>query len=155
GGTGLALALSVEFSIGLQIVDVERVRPWAVARAALGNAALVFGFSTAVVSVVWLWRELTLSGPVLDWTPSKSQPAASVIRVAHLSDLHLVGERYGYRMETGTHGPQGNNCVCDALETLAAINAANPVDRVLVTGDITDAGTRSEWAEFIDIIQKF
>jgi 3',5'-cyclic AMP phosphodiesterase CpdA len=75
--------------------------------------------------------------------------------VAHLSDLHLVGERYGYRMETGTHGPQGNKCVRDAFEKLAAIHASNPVDRVLVTGDITDAGTRSEWAEFIDLIQDF
>jgi 3',5'-cyclic AMP phosphodiesterase CpdA len=155
GGAGLALALSVELSMGLQLVDVEHVRPWAVAGAALGNAAVVFGFSTAAASAFWLWRELTLSRPVLDWTPKASQPTASVVRVAHLSDLHLVGERYGYRMETGTHGPQGNKCVRDALEKLAAVHASNPVDRVLVTGDITDAGTRSEWAEFIDLIQNF
>jgi 3',5'-cyclic AMP phosphodiesterase CpdA len=155
GGAGLALALSVEFSEGLQVVDVERVRPWAVGKAALGNSAMVFGFSTAAASLFWLWRELTLSGPVLDWTPSRSSPIASVIRVAHLSDLHLVGERYGFRMETGTHGPQGNQCVRDALETLAAIHAANPVDRVLVTGDVTDAGTRQEWTEFLDLIQQF
>jgi 3',5'-cyclic AMP phosphodiesterase CpdA len=155
GGAGLVLALSVEFSLGLQLVDVERVSPWAVATAALGNAAVVFGFSTAVASAFWLWRELTLSGPVLDWTPKPSEPTASVVRVAHLSDLHLVGERYGFRMETGTHGPQGNKCVREALEKLAAMHALNPVDRVLVTGDITDAGTRSEWAEFLDMIQNF
>jgi 3',5'-cyclic AMP phosphodiesterase CpdA len=154
GGAGLALALSIELSIGLQLVDVEHVRPWAVAKAALGNAAIVLGFSTAATSAFWLWREFTQSGPVLDWTPKPSEPA-SVVRVAHLSDLHLVGERYGYRMETGMHGPQGNKCVSDALEKLAAIHASNPVDRVLVTGDITDAGTRSEWAEFIDLIQTF
>jgi 3',5'-cyclic AMP phosphodiesterase CpdA len=155
GGAGLALALSVELSIGLQLVDVEHVRPWAVATAALGNAAVVFGFSTAAASAFWLWRELTLSRPVLDWMPDPSERTASVVRVAHLSDLHLVGERYGYRMETGTHGPQGNKCVRDALEKLATIHASNPVDRVLVTGDITDAGTRSEWAEFLDLIQNF
>jgi len=155
GGAGLALALSIELSSGLQLVDVERVRPLAVAQAALGNAAIVLGFSTAAASLFWLWRELTLSGPVLDWTPKPSEATASVVRVAHLSDLHLVGERYGYRMETGTHGPQGNRCVSDALEKLTAIHASNPVDRVLVTGDITDAGTRSEWAEFIDLIQTF
>ncbi|HEX7962632.1 MAG TPA: metallophosphoesterase [Terriglobales bacterium] len=155
GGGGLALALSIELSSGLQLVDVERVRPWAVAQAALGNAMIVLGFSTAGASLFWLWRELTLSGPVLDWAPKPSERTASVVRVAHLSDLHVVGERYGFRMETGTHGPQGNRCVGDALEQLAAIHASNPVDRVLVTGDLTDAGTRSEWTEFLDLIHKF
>ena len=44
GGAGFALALSIELSLGLQIVNVEHVRPLAVAKAALGNAAVVFGF---------------------------------------------------------------------------------------------------------------
>ena len=154
GGAGFALAMSVELSIGLKIVDVERVAPWAVAKAALGNAAMVFGFSTAAASAFWLWRELSLTEPVLDW-PHPLQPAASVFRVAHLSDLHVVGERYGYRMETGTHGPQGNNGVLDAMERLAAMHALRPLDRVLVSGDITDAGTRAEWAEFVDLIGHF
>ena len=154
GGAGFALAMSVELSVGLKIVDAERVAPWAVARAALGNAAMVFGFSTAAASVFWLWRELSVSEPVLDW-PHLLEPAASLFRVAHLSDLHVVGERYGYRMETGTHGPQGNNCVLDALERLAEIHASRPLHRVLVTGDITDAGTRAEWAKFLDLIGLF
>src|SRR5215467_6929762 len=154
GGAGLALAMSVELSLGLKIVDAERVAPWAVARAALGNAAMVFGFSTAGASVFWLWRELSVSEPVLDW-PHPLEPAASLFRVAHLSDLHVVGERYGYRMETGTHGPQGNQCVLDALERLAAIDASRRLHRVLITGDITDAGTRAEWAKFLDLIGLF
>jgi predicted phosphodiesterase len=154
GGAGFALAMSVELSTGLRLVDVERVEPWAVAGAALGNAAMVFGFSTAAASAFWLWRELNVTEPVLDW-PHPPQPAASLFRVAHVSDLHLVGERYGYRMETGTHGPQGNKCISDALERLAAIHASRPLQRVLVTGDITDAGTRAEWAEFIDLIGRF
>ena len=29
-------------------------------------------------------------------------------RVAHLSDLHTVGERYGFRIECGRSGPRGN-----------------------------------------------
>ena len=154
GGAGLALAMSVELSIGLKIVDAERVAPWAVAKAALGNAAMVFGFSTTAASAFWLWRELSVTRPVLDW-PHPRQPAASLFRVAHLSDLHVVGERYGYRMETGTHGPQGNECVRDALERLARIHATRPLHHVLVTGDITDAGTRAEWAEFVDLIGHF
>jgi 3',5'-cyclic AMP phosphodiesterase CpdA len=154
GGAGFALAMSVELSIGLKVVDAERVAPWIVSTAALGNAAMVFGFSTAAASAFWLWRELSVTEPALDW-PHPPQPAASVFRVAHLSDLHVVGERYGYRMETGTHGPQGNNCVRAALERLAAIHASRPLDRVLITGDVTDAGTRAEWSEFIDLIGRF
>ena len=154
GVAGLALAMSVELSVGLKLVDAGRVAPWAVARAALGNAAMVFGFSTAASSAIWLWRELRVVEPVLDW-PQPLQPAASLFRVAHLSDLHVVGERYGYRMETGTQGPQGNKCVFDAMERLATIHASRPLHRVLVTGDITDAGTRAEWAEFIDLIEHF
>ena len=86
----LALALTVEVSIGLQLVDVERVQPWAVARAALGNAAVILGLSTVVESLYWLWRELTINGPALDWVPDPSKAESSVARVAHLSDLHVV-----------------------------------------------------------------
>ena len=154
-GGGIALAMTVEVSIGLQLVDVEHVRPWAVANAALGNAAVILGLSTVVESLYWLWRELTISGPVLDWLPNPSKAESSVVRVAHLSDLHLVGERYGYRMEAGTQGPRGNRCIRNALRKLAAINALTPLDRVLVTGDITDAGTRGEWAEFIDLFRSY
>jgi 3',5'-cyclic AMP phosphodiesterase CpdA len=152
-GGGVALAMTVEFSLGLQLVDVEHVRPWAVLRAALLNAAVVLGLSTAFESLYWLWRELSLS-PVLDWAPTpKAQ--SPIARVAHLSDLHLVGERYGYRMEAGTHGPQSNRRVRNALRKLAALHASAPLDHILVTGDVTDAGTRSEWAEFIDLLRGY
>src|SRR5262249_59086557 len=97
---GLALALAVERSFGFQILDVLRVHPWDLARAALTNALIVLGFSTALASLFWLWRELTLSGPVLDWAPASANPEAPAVRIAHLSDLHLVGERYRYRMES-------------------------------------------------------
>ena len=36
-GGGLALAITVEVSIGLQLVDVEHVRPWVVAKAGGGD----------------------------------------------------------------------------------------------------------------------
>src|SRR5260370_26326055 len=39
-GGGVILAVTVDLSISLQLVDVERVRPWAGAPAALGQAAL-------------------------------------------------------------------------------------------------------------------
>jgi 3',5'-cyclic AMP phosphodiesterase CpdA len=74
--------------------------------------------------------------------------------VAHLSDLHIVGERFGYRMEAGTRGPRGNGRVRRALRRLAAMDARAPLDRILVTGDITDAGTRAEWIEFLDLCRR-
>jgi 3',5'-cyclic AMP phosphodiesterase CpdA len=38
------------------------------------------------------------------------------------------------------------------MERLAAIHAADPLDLVLVTGDMTDAGRATEWAEFLDVV---
>jgi 3',5'-cyclic AMP phosphodiesterase CpdA len=152
-GGGVTLAMLVELSLGVRLVDMERGHAWAVAQAALGNAAVIVGLSTAVESLYWIWRELALRGPVTDWTPQPSPGDAPLARIAHLSDLHLVGERYGYRMEAGTHGPRGNRCLRRAWRKLAAIHALAPLDHVLVTGDITDAGTRAEWAEFLDLLR--
>jgi 3',5'-cyclic AMP phosphodiesterase CpdA len=41
-----------------------------------------------------------------------------------------------------------------ALRRLRALDAAAPLDRVAITGDITDAGTRAEWAEFLDLLRR-
>lgn len=150
---GLFLALSVELSFGLKLIDVERVQVWSVIFAALGNAAVILGFSTAIESLYWLWRELTLKDPVVDWVPPPSEPPLRSLRVAHLSDLHIVGERYGYRMESGTHGPRGNHCIRNTIRKLSETHKLSPLDRVLVTGDVTDAGTRAEWAAFLDLLR--
>jgi 3',5'-cyclic AMP phosphodiesterase CpdA len=149
---GLALAASVNISVGLKLVDVEHVRVWTTLKAALGNAAVILGLSTVFESLYWFWREIKLNKPVLDWVPSPAQ-ASSGLRIAHLSDLHLVGERYGYRMETGAYGPRGNHSIRNALRKLVAIHSESPLDRVLITGDVTDAGTRAEWAEFMDLLR--
>jgi hypothetical protein len=153
-GGGLALAIAVDFRIGLKLINVEQVRVWPIFKAALGNAAVIFGLSTVFESLFWLWRELTLSDPVLDWVPGPAPSASSTLRIAHLSDLHLVGERYGCRMECGSFGPHGNRSFRSALRKLAAIHARTPLDRILVTGDVTDAGTRAEWVEFIDLLRE-
>jgi 3',5'-cyclic AMP phosphodiesterase CpdA len=152
-GGGLALAAVVDVSFGVSFPDVMRLRWQPLAAAALGNAAVIIGLASAIESLYWIRRELALDGAVRDWTPSPSPPEAAVVRVAHLSDLHVVGERYGYRMEAGTDGPRGNRTIRSALRKLGAIHASAPLDRVLLTGDVTDAGTRAEWAEFIDLLR--
>jgi 3',5'-cyclic AMP phosphodiesterase CpdA len=151
GGIGLAVALV--HSYGLQLVNIERVAPWVVVRAALRNAAVILGISTAIESLYWVCREIADRGSVEDWEPSPSGRETFGARVAHLSDLHVVGERYGYRMEAGARGPRGNEPVQRAFQQLLAIHESAPLDRVLVTGDVTDAGTRAEWAEFLDLLR--
>jgi 3',5'-cyclic AMP phosphodiesterase CpdA len=151
---GAVLAWKVEVSLGLQLIEAGHVQPWVAAKAAWGNAALVLGISTVFESGYWLWRELTLNNPVLDWHPSAAGSSFMTARVAHLSDLHIVGGRYDYRMESGLLGPQGNECIREALRKLSTIQAQGPLARIFITGDVTDAGTRAEWAEFLDLVQE-
>jgi 3',5'-cyclic AMP phosphodiesterase CpdA len=152
---GAVLAWRVEVSLGLQLIDAGQVRPWSAAKAALGNAALVLGLSTVFESGYWLWRELTLNAPVLDWHTSAAGACSTTACVAHLSDLHIVGGRYDHRMESGMLGPQGNECIREALRKLSTIQARAPFTRIFMTGDVTDAGTRAEWAEFLDLLEEY
>src|SRR5262249_35905661 len=122
---GLALAWTIWSSFGLHFLTPGHIQPWALAKSALVNAAIVFGISTMIDILFWLRQELMVGSPILDWTPSEPPPQDSrVVRIAHLSDLHLVGERYGYRMEAGTHGPRGNRCIVRAFRRLADLEAA-------------------------------
>jgi len=152
---GLALAFGIEFSVGLKLVHIEQVRLWPTVKAALGNAAVIVGISTVFESLLWVWLEIRYSGPAIDWIPKPLPSVSRNVRVAHLSDLHVVGERYGFRMESGTRGPRGNRCFRNALRKIASIDYATPLDRIVVTGDVTDAGTRAEWAEFLDILRAY
>ena len=59
----------------------------------LAAASLVSGFADATMN-----QPLDLE--VFDPAP----PDGRVWRVAHLSDIHIVGERYGFRIESGRAG---------------------------------------------------
>src|SRR5262249_14262087 len=133
-GLGLVLAASVGSSTALQFVDVEGVKPWAVTKVALGNAALILGLSTCLESLYWVWRELRLCGWVLDWAPGISECAVPILRGAPLWDPHFGGEGYGYRRELGTRGPGGDESIQPALQKLFCIDRHKPLDRVLITG---------------------
>jgi 3',5'-cyclic AMP phosphodiesterase CpdA len=150
---GVALAWTVGRSLGLQLIDIEGGRPWPLTRAALGNAAIILGLSTAVESLIWVWREWTIRGPAANWNSAPAAAETPSVRVAHVSDLHVVGERYGCRMEAGSEGPRGNSRIRSTLRQLAGIHAAEGLDRILVTGDVTDDGTRAEWVEFLRILR--
>lgn len=75
-------------------------------------------------------------------------------RVAHLSDIHLVGDTFGFRLECGRDGPRGNDRFDRVLELLEAEDAKRPIDVVLITGDITDAARNAEFIAFDEAVAR-
>jgi hypothetical protein len=120
----------------------------------LANGLVLVSGYFAVASLVWGIADASMDQP-LDLAEFDVAPSgARTWRVAHLSDLHVVGERYGFRIESGRGGPRGNGRVDRVLARLAAIHAADPLDYVLISGDMTDAGRTTEWAEFLDVLSR-
>lgn len=121
---------------------------------ALLNGILLSSVYLAGASLTWGLADATMSQP-RDLADFHEGSAQRTWRVAHLSDLHIVGERYGFRLECGRTGPQGNDRVRQVFARLKAIHEEDPLDLILVTGDVTDAGLSSEWAEFFDILSSY
>jgi len=118
----------------------------------LANAVVLVSGYLAFASLVWGFADANMDQP-LDLAGFDGAPSgARSWRVAHLSDLHVIGERYGFRIESGRGGPRGNQRFAGLMERLASIHAADPLDLVLMTGDMTDAGRATEWAEFLDVM---
>jgi hypothetical protein len=118
----------------------------------LANAILVMSAYLAAASLVWGFADASMDQP-LDLDAFDAPPSDGRIwRVAHLSDIHIVGERYGFRIESGRGGPRGNERLRGVMARLEAEHAARPLDLILITGDMTDAGRSGEWAEFFDIL---
>lgn len=120
----------------------------------LANAIVLVSLYLAVAALVWGFADASMAQPVDLAAFAEPAPGGRIWRVAHLSDLHVVGERYGFRIESGRGGPRGNERLDRVLQRLAAIHAVRPLDIVLVTGDMTDAGRAAEWAEFLDAVSR-
>ena len=116
---------------------------------ALANAVVLVGAYLAAAALVWGIADATMDQPRDLAAFDLPSPGGRSWRVAHLSDLHVVGERYGFRIESGRSGPRGNERLARVLARLDAIHAEQPLDLVLITGDMTDAGRSAEWAEFL------
>jgi 3',5'-cyclic AMP phosphodiesterase CpdA len=119
---------------------------------ALANTVMLVGGYLAAAALVWGFADATMGQPRDLSAFDPPQPGARTWRVAHLSDVHTVGERYGFRIESGRSGPRGNDRLKRALARLNIVHAERPVDLVLVTGDMTDAGRSTEWAEFLAVL---
>ena len=120
----------------------------------VANAVVLISGYVAIATLIWGFADASMEQP-LELTAFDPAPAGGCTwRIAHLSDLHVVGERYGFRIESGRGGPRGNAQLERVMTRLEAIHRAEPLDLVLVCGDMTDAGRATEWAEFLDAVAR-
>jgi hypothetical protein len=119
---------------------------------ALANAVIVVAAYLGTVSLIWGVADASMDQPINLASFDAAPMGARTWRIAHLSDMHVVGERYGYRIESGRSGPRGNDRFLRCMTRLEAIHAERELDIILVSGDMTDAGRSAEWAEFLDAV---
>jgi hypothetical protein len=159
-----ALAGLAVFGLGLLVVrlawpyadlfgNLSEVTSWMqLASVALANSAVVVVGYLAFAALAWGFADAMMAQPRgLSAFPSAPQGSGKH-RVVHLSDVHVVGERYGFRIESGRSGARGNDRFRRLLDQLERIHARAPLDTILITGDMTDAGISTEWAEFLDAL---
>jgi len=116
--------------------------------AVLANALALISAYLACAALAWGVADASMAQAIDHPGFAEAKPGDRILRIAHLSDLHTVGERYGFRIESGRSGPRGNARLDQVLARLSEIHEAEPLDIVLITGDLTDAGRSAEWAEF-------
>jgi hypothetical protein len=144
--------LYVEFSTIRSIYDPVVV--------VLANGIVLVAAYVAVGALVWGIADASMPQPRdLDRTdartPEDRTPNDRTWRIAYLSDIHVVGGRYGFRIESGRSGTRGNDRLIRTFARLDEIHAEDPLDAILITGDITDAGLSTEWAEFHDVLAAY
>ena len=73
---------------------------------ALANSLVLVAAYLAIAALVWAFADATMPR-LRDCTEfPASLHADRTWRIAHLSDIHVVGERYGFRIESGRAGPR-------------------------------------------------
>jgi predicted MPP superfamily phosphohydrolase len=120
----------------------------------LANAIVLVSGYTAIATLIWGFADASMEQPAELATFDVAASGDCTWRIAQLSDLHVVGERYGFRIECGRGGPRGNDRLERTMARLEAIHRAQPLDVLLVCGDMTDAGLATEWAEFLDVLTR-
>lgn len=119
----------------------------------LANTVVVMSIYLAAASLMWGFADASMDQPT-DLRTFDRASGGPTWRIAHLSDVHFVGEQYGFRIECGRNGPRGNVRFKDVMTRLEAIHSVRPFDLVLISGDMTDAGRATEWAEFLDAVAR-
>ena len=133
--------------------SISEIDSWKkVAVVALANSLAAITAYLAVAALVWGFADAAMAQPRTLRKFAEAPKGARIWRIVHLSDIHVVGERYGFRLESGRSGPRGNDRLRRLLDQLEALDAKKPFDTILITGDMTDAGISSEWAELLDAL---
>jgi calcineurin-like phosphoesterase family protein len=126
-----------------RIAEVDSWKELAVV--ALANSVVAVTAYLAIAALIWGFADATMAQPRNLGAFQDSTPKARKWRIVHLSDIHIVGERYGFRIESGRSGARGNDRLRRLLAQLEELDAKDPLDTILITGDMTDAGISSEW----------
>lgn len=149
GGVLAVLAGWVAWTVGplpsLSVTDFSRAGLLASAGDAIRNGVWVVAVYLMVGAPAWSIAE-AMAGTPEELDPTEDGEATW--RIAHLSDIHVVGETYGFRLECGRDGPRGNHRLDRVFDLIAQEHAERPFDWILVTGDITDAGRNAEFIAF-------
>lgn len=153
-GLSLAAVLSAWPSSSWVGEIADLASPYRLAMNALANSVVLIGAYLAAAALVWSIADTTMPQPRALGDFAADAAPGHRWRIAHLSDLHAVGEPYGLRIESGRSGPRGNGRIAALLQRLELVHAAEPLDRIVLTGDITDAGRSAEWAAFFDLLQQ-
>lgn len=124
-------------------------------KGAIANSVAIVASYVAVGSIAWAFADATMPLTSDYRSFASLEGAPHRWRIAHFSDIHTVGERFGFRIECGRNGPRGNERLTLAFALLERIHRADPLEAILLTGDITDAGLASEWAEFMAALAAF
>ena len=94
-------------------------------RSHLANAVVLISGYLAVAALVWGFADATMDQPI-DLAAFDTAPGNRTWRVAHLSDIHLVAEQYGFRIESGRSGPRGNSRLPQIMTCIEAIHNVRP-----------------------------
>ena len=86
--------------------SVSEIESWKkVAVVALANSVAAITAYLAVAALVWGFADAAMAQPHNLGKFDKAPKNGRTWRIAHLSDIHVVGERYGRRIESGRSGP--------------------------------------------------
>src|SRR6202022_3982094 len=132
----------------------DLISPHLLVPAVLANSVVLIAIYLAVSALVWAFADATMSQPRDYHAFEAGFQAGRKWRGGPFFHLHVGGERYGFRIESGRSGPRGNARLNRLLSQLEALHATDPLDAILITGDMTDAGRSAEWAEFLDALAK-
>lgn len=152
-GLGFALLIWPQTEWTGQFADLAK--PHMLIFPAIANSCLIISVYFAIASLVWGLNDAWMHQPrSLESFDVPSLDAARW-RIVHISDVHTVGGHFGFRIESGRAGPRGNQRLERTFELLAQLHERHPVDVLLWTGDVTDAGLSSEWAVFFDMLERY